>query len=162
MRRDRYTHRQTSLAPALVMVGIYAVLLVLAVLLSGGFNPGLIIVAAIFTLVVLLRLAWATMETSVDSGELRAAFRPFGPRRTIATDDIVSHEVTSLTWLHGLGGVQRVHLRGAWAYSVWGRSAVAIRYRHPRRGERALIIGTDDVDGLDAALTAARGPTRRR
>lgn len=41
-------------------------------------------------------------------------------------------------------------------YEVWGLEAIGVRYVDDPGTERMIRIGTDDADGLDAALKAAR------
>ncbi len=97
---------------------------------------------------------FATLTTTVERGEVRASFTYGWPRRTIPVSAIRSHEPARGTWWHGWG-IRLIP--GGMLYSVWGLDTVEIHYRDARKGrDRMFRIGTNDPEGLDAAITAAR------
>ena len=101
---------------------------------------------------------FSTLRTSVERGEFRAQFTYGWPRRTIPVSAITSHEPARGRWWHGWG-IRLIP--GGMLYSVWGLDTIEIHYRDTRKGkDRMFRIGTDDPEGLDAALTAARANRR--
>jgi hypothetical protein len=97
---------------------------------------------------------FATLSTRVERGEFHAHFTYGWPRRTIPISAIQSHEPARGKWWHGWG---IRFIPGGMLYSVWGLDTIEIRYRDAKKGkDRMFRIGTDDTEGLDAALTAAR------
>ena len=95
-----------------------------------------------------------TLNTRVERGEFRAHFTYGWPRRVIPVRAIQSHERARGKWWHGWG---IRFIPGGMLYSVWGLDTVEIRYRDARKGkDRMFRVGTNDPEGLDAALTEAR------
>ncbi|MCB2224106.1 MAG: hypothetical protein KQH83_08025 [Actinobacteria bacterium] len=150
-----YRHRQTSYPQALVITAAFAVLLF--GLLS---RPGRVVIVQVLGigalgLYALVRLAWAAFDTEVTAEHVRGVFRPFGPGRTIPLDAITSAERVEFPWYFGSGGWMRIPGTGAWALSTWGPDAVLVHWRDRRGREKGFHFGTDDPDGLAAAVTAA-------
>ncbi len=152
---DRYRHRQRSTRKILVPLGFFWVI---ALLVLVPADPR--IAAAPFALgaVVAVRAAvWCTMDTEITGRHLRAAFRPFGPARTIPLEGIISFTRARNPWYYGLGGPGAIYGllsdRRGWCYEVWGLDAIEVHYRDDLGREQIIRIGTDDADGLDAALT---------
>ena len=112
---------------------------------------GLIVAAAL----AVVDGMFSRLTTKVEHGEFRAAFTYGWPRRAIPISAIQSHERARSTWWHGWG-IRLIP--GGMLYSVWGLDTIEIHYRDAKKGkDRLFRIGTNDIDGLDAAFTAARG-----
>ena len=140
-----YDHRQTS-----YLMAIFGGLLVAWVIGSAiAFEPALAIVAVIVVVVISM---FARLRTQVDRKAVQVAFTYGWPRRTIPVKDIEAHSPVRNKWYYGWG-VRLVP--GGVLFSVSGLDAVAVTYRKGTR-RKTLRIGTDDVAGLDAAITAAR------
>ncbi|MEM9607213.1 MAG: hypothetical protein AAGA99_07295 [Actinomycetota bacterium] len=159
-----YSHRQTSRWPLAVLVvpaivGLIATSIVVAINDAGAW---LIIPFVVLLLVAVVRAPFATLETEVADGEVRARFRPLGPTTTIPTDAITSHEQIRLPWYAGYGGIEWLHFRRAWLWSSSGRDAIEVRHRDQRGRDKRTYVGTDDAVGLAAALTAATSPDSAR
>ncbi len=141
-----YRHRQSTLVFGAVALGI----LVLAAMPAA--IGGSAVVAFFLIPVVIVAgavAAFSALHTTVDGQEVRAAFRFGWPVRTIALASISSHRPVRNRWWWGFG-IRLVP--GGWMYNVWGLDAVEVRYQDGAR-ERTFRIGTDDPEGLDAAIT---------
>ncbi len=116
----------------------------------------------VLLVVALIRAPFATLETEVANGELRASFRPIGPTKVIPLDAITSHRQVRLPWYRGYGGPEWMSIRRAWHWSSSGRDAIEVHHRSSNGRDKLTFIGTDDITGLDAALRAAasRASTR--
>ncbi|MEO1060878.1 MAG: hypothetical protein AAFZ07_05630 [Actinomycetota bacterium] len=158
-----YSHRQTSLWP-LAVIGVPALLGVIAtsivVVTDDDSGASLTTPFVVVLLVAVVRAAFATLETEVAAGELRARFRPLGPTKTIPIDAVTTHEQVRLPWYAGYGGLEWMSLRRAVLWSSSGRNAVEVRHRDRRGRDKRTYIGTDDAAGLSAALTAATPRSR--
>ena len=118
--------------------------------MDGAWWVGLV---AVFILAFVYGM-FANLKTTVDRGEVRAHFTYGWPRRRIPVRAIQSHEHVRGKWWHGWG---IRFIPGGMLYSVWGLDTIEIRYRDTRKGrDRLFRVGTNDPDGLDAAITAAR------
>lgn len=96
---------------------------------------------------------FSTLNTRVERGEFRAHFTFGWPRRVIPVSAIQSHERVRRKWWHGWG---IRFIPGGMLFSVWGLDTIEIRYRNARKGkDRMFRVGTNDPEGLDAALTEA-------
>ena len=144
----QYEHRQSANVPVAI-AGLVALVWLVALIAFGGAAVPLMVVLAAMAIIV---SAFTSLRTSVDADEVRVAFRFGWPRRTIPIVAIEqSHRVRN-RWWHGLG-VRLVP--GGMLYAVWGLDAVEVAYRTSSR-RRVLRIGTDDPEGLDRAIAAAR------
>ena len=163
MNGARYRHRQRTIKTILIPIAFFGVIALLVLALWG---PGAATPVALGALIAVRDSLWATMDTEVTDRHLRAAFRPLGPARTIPLDGIISHQRARNLWWYGLGGPGLIYGlfsdRGGWCYEVWGLDAVEVRYRNDRGRERMIRIGTDDADGLDAAIAAGIKPHTSR
>jgi hypothetical protein len=101
---------------------------------------------------LLFRAPFMSLITRVDGEALTAQYWLGVPQRRIPVDRITSVEaVVNPRWTRR-GGPQRIWAEGLWSYSVWGTDAVEVRYRDEQGDDAAFRIGTDDVEGLVAAL----------
>jgi hypothetical protein len=107
--------------------------------------PGL--VYGLFGVLIVALLLFATLTVTVDGSEIRVVFGIGLVRKTIELADVIKCEPVPVRTLWGWG----LHWTpGGWLYNVGGRDAVRIVLA----GERAVIVGTDDVRGLAAAIDA--------
>jgi hypothetical protein len=103
-----------------------------------------LLLVGLFTLALLL-FGWLTVE--VDEREIRLRFGIGAFRKTVPVGDIKSCDRvrTRLRWGWGIRWTP-----AGWLYNVSGRDAVRLE----SRGERPVIIGSDDADALKAAIDA--------
>ncbi|MEO0492313.1 MAG: hypothetical protein AAF081_02740 [Actinomycetota bacterium] len=145
-----YAHRQAAWN-LIIPIGALAIPFVMAMMILAGTILGAVLVG------IGLGVAYATfgsLHTSVDADEVTAGWTWGWPRRRIPVKHIESHAAVRNRWWHGWG-VRLIP--GGMLYSVWGLDAIEIHYRDVRLGKaRMFRIGTDDVAGLDDAITAAR------
>jgi hypothetical protein len=141
-----YEHVQRSRVTGIAAVAGAAVLGV-AVFASESDRSGSVVptVIAMLALVAVIN-AFARLKVEVGPGELVIGFTYGWPRRTIQRSEIQSFEIVrnSPIWGWGIRWIP-----GGWLWNVWGLDAVELRLA----GGRRLRIGTDDPDGLLAALS---------
>ena len=112
------------------------------------------LVVALFGLLALGLLTYATLTIDVDDDRILARFGIGLIRRAIPVADITRCEIvrTPVWWGWGLHWTP-----SGWLYNVSGRAAVRLELK----GQRPLMIGSDDTERLKAAIDtrlAARGP----
>jgi hypothetical protein len=109
------------------------------------------LVVALFGLLALGLLTYATLTVEVDADEIRVRFGIGLIRKTIPLSDVARCEVvrTPMWWGWGLHWTP-----SGWLYNVSGRAAV----RLDMRGQRALMIGSDEAQRLKAAIDAQMKP----
>ncbi len=109
------------------------------------------LVAALFGLLALGLLTYATLTVDVDADEIRVRFGIGLIRKTIALIDVARCDVvrTPMWWGWGMHWTP-----SGWLYNVSGRAAV----RLDLRGQRALMIGSDEAERLKAAIDARMKP----
>ena len=141
-----YLHRQMA-GLTLLLLLVPAAFLVFIAWKTGGW--WMYLVALLF-----LAITWifSSLTVEVNERELVSYFGPALWRYRIPLDSIVSAERTTSAWVEGIG--IRYTMRGM-LYNVAGRDAVEIQLDTGRR----FRLGTDDPDGLTAAL---RSHLRRR
>jgi hypothetical protein len=141
-----YRHTQFGWPSGLAFLGVVGVV-VIAASATGG-EDGLPPVFFAIVAVVLGALGiFSRMHTEVTDRQLRVAFRPGWPRRTIPLDRIRSARPVRSSWLWGWG-VRLTH-RG-WLWNVSGLTGVELEFQ----GGGRFRIGTDDPGGLLEALAA--------
>jgi hypothetical protein len=145
----RYTHRQTS-AKALVLPPIAAAVSIPVLLsLNGGTRAPLLvpiaILVAVVALVTVIVAVFSTMITEVTDSEVVVGFRFGAMQRRVPFADIVRAERANIAWWHGTGVKYGLNTT---SYLVRPGPAVALILK----SGRTLRIGTDDPDGLMAAL----------
>lgn len=139
-----YRHTQFGWPIALAVAAVLGVLgFVLVVVEPGDRVPaGFLAVAGV---VIGVLWAFSRLLTEVTPDQLRVAFRPGWPRRTIPLDHIRSARAVRTAWYWGWG--IRLTPRG-WLWNVSGLSGVEIELD----GGKRFRVGTDDPDGLLRAL----------
>ena len=134
---------------------LFAVALLVTLSLSASTlaaAPWLVI--ALFGLLALGLLTYATLTIDVDDDRILARFGIGLIRKAIPVKDITRCEIvrTPVWWGWGLHWTP-----SGWLYNVSGRAAVRLELK----GQRALMVGSDDAERLKAAIDArlaARGP----
>lgn len=115
------------------------------------------LVVALFGLLALGLLTYATLTVEVDATQVSARFGIGLIRKTIDIADIVRCEIVRTPSWWGWG----IHWTPAgWLYNVSGRAAV----RLDMRAQRPVMIGSDEAEALKVAIDAimaraALGPT---
>jgi len=143
-------YRHTQRAPLVlgaVLIGALIVLLVLTgVMADPAGRTVLLIVGALMLAAVWL---FSSLTITVDADRLAWRFGPGLIRKAVPIDTVVHAERTRTSWLAGWG----IHWtpRG-WLYNVAGLDAVLVRLSSGQQ----FLLGTDDPDGLVAALDAVR------
>lgn len=145
-----YGHSQNGTVMLVTVAIILAVVAVTVLLLAGGpGGEGLVALAAPVALCAALLALFGRLTVSVDQQFVRVAFGIGLIARQIPLSTIRSCEPVRNRWWYGWG--IRMTPRG-WLWNVSGLSAVELTYTDGGH----FLIGTDDPDGLCAAIRAAR------
>ncbi len=142
----RYHHTQFGWPSALAALGVVGVVMLAAA--TGGIGALPPILPVILAIVLTALTVFSRMDTVVTAEHLRVSFLPGWPRRTIPLSRIQSVRRVRTSWLWGWG-IRLTH-RG-WLWNVSGLEGVELALE----GGGRLRVGTDDVDGLLAALNEA-------
>jgi len=104
-------------------------------------------VYALFAILGLALVLFATLTIEVDAAEIRVKFGVGVVRKTVAIADVISCEQlrTRIWWGWGLHWTP-----SGWLYNVGGRDAVRVLLAR----ERPLILGSDEAAALKAAIDA--------
>jgi hypothetical protein len=101
-------------------------------------------------LVTVLVMTFSRLVVSVDGDAVRAAFGTGWPRRTIALTEVLAVRAVRTRWWHGWG-IRWIPRGSLW--NVRGFDAVELVL-----GSGGVVrFGTDDPNGLAAAIEAAAG-----
>ena len=115
---------------------------------SGAVVVGLVTIALVVAMII-----FSTLTVRVTPDALVWRFGPGLLSRRIPLAEIASATPTRLPLLAGLG----IHWIGrGWVYNVSGRDAVEV----VRVNGKVTFIGTDDAEGLAAAIDPRRASTR--
>jgi len=136
-----YLHRQSS---GMMLIILLLPVAIVAVAAWTSRIWWLYLLAVAFVLIAWL---FSSLTIEVNDRELSSYFGPGFWRRRVPLGDIVSVERTTSSALEGWG--IRITTRGM-LYNVAGRDAVEVTLATGRR----FRLGTDDPDGLVAALRA--------
>ena len=143
-----YEHRQFG-RTTVIALGVMIALVALLPLFDRS-APVLVIAGASMLALALAAIVCSSLSVSVDERALRVRFGPGPIRRTIPLADITGARIVKNPWWYGYG----IHLTpSGWLWNVSGPDAVALTLS----GGRRFVIGTDDPDGLEAALSRATG-----
>jgi len=105
------------------------------------------LVVALFGLLALGLLTYATLTVDVDSDEVRVRFGVGLIRKSIPVSDIARCDVVRTPSWWGWG----IHWTpSGWLYNVSGRAAVRLEMTT----ERPVMIGSDEAERLKAAIDA--------
>ncbi|MGH1488831.1 MAG: hypothetical protein ACRBK7_05460 [Acidimicrobiales bacterium] len=150
MKNLPYDHRQSTTNLVLAVMAITSVVAILAALGDGLESAaGIIVFGAMMTAVVFV---FSELRTTVDESNIIATFRLGWPKRTVPISALSSSQTVRNKWWYGFG-VRLIP--DGWMYNIWGLDAVEIRYDRGERHE-TFRIGTNDPEGLAAAIAAAR------
>ena len=140
-------YQRTQRARADVLAKLYLILLlalVVGFLDPATALPALALTASILTTAILF-LGFRSLMVTVTAAEVQLAYSLGWPNKRIERSGIVSAEALQVPWWNE-GGI-RVVSKG-WIWNIWGLGTVQITFSDGRR----LLIGTDDPEGLTAAL----------
>jgi hypothetical protein len=109
------------------------------------------LVVALFGLLALGLLAYATLVVEVDAENVRVRFGIGLIRKSIPLSDIARCEIvrTPSWWGWGMHWTP-----SGWLYNVSGRAAVRLEMR----SQRPVMIGSDEAERLKAAIDARLAP----
>ena len=145
-----YRYTQTALQSVVLTVGLVAALMV--VLMPDLEEDGLLIpIGIVVVLTAMITLLFSRLTTTVKDGLIIVAFGVGWPRHTEKTSEVVAVRTVRNKWIYGWG-IRR--LSNGWMYNVWGLDAVEMYLS----SGKTFRIGTDDPEGLLAALTLAISP----
>lgn len=144
-----YVHRQSSRLMLIILL-LPVVVVAIVAWASRLWWLYLLVIA-----LVLLAWTFSSLTIEVNERELSSYFGPGLWHKRVPLGDIASVERTTSSVIEGWG----IHIttRGM-LYNVAGRDAVEVRLATGRR----FRLGTDDPDGLLAALSAQLGRARER
>jgi len=154
MDRPVYTHVQTSMWMRAFMVIVAVALLIPGTVALRSGDAGIATIVLVMPLIVAYSaFVFSTMTIQVTATAVRWWFGFGWPGETIERADLVAEEIANPGMFNGIG----IHLtfRG-WLWNVSLGSAVALR----RNGRLDTLLGTDDPNGLLAALRDASFETR--
>ena len=141
----RYEHTQAR--PELALALLAAATLTAIIALAAD-QPALWVTTAILLAVALVGYGLSSLTVIVDTEQVSVRFRWGRPRRSIPLERIRQATRVRNAWWHGWG---IRWLPGATMFNVWGRDAVHLELD----AGRDFRIGTDDPDGLTAAIVGA-------
>jgi len=142
--RTQNAYRMTVFA----IVGAMILVVLLVPLFGGGIPPVLIPAIIVFT--VGSAAIFTRLTVTIHEIDVTVAFGFGWPKRSIDLADVQAVRQVRNKWYHGWG--IRL-LKEGWMYNVWGLDAVEVDLTSGRK----FRIGTDDPDGLLAALTSSTG-----
>lgn len=144
-----YEHSQSQNVLALTLLVLGIVLLVSG--LATGAELWFLFTPVTMLVVSLIGHALSKLTTTVMSEAVHATFRWGWPNRSIPLADIKTAEVARNKWWYGIG-VRLIPGRTT-MFNIWGLDAVHLDLK----GARNFRIGTDDPEGLAAAINAELG-----
>jgi hypothetical protein len=140
----RYEHTQRSYLLHWIVVPLFLVTVV------GMFSGGSTLWAWVLVTAFAVAFAWLVVTFSmltviVDGDQIRVYFGRGWPRKTVSKREVTSVRPVRNQWWYGLG-IRFIPKGTLW--NVWGLGGVELRLE----SGRVFRIGTDDVDGLTAAI----------
>ena len=140
----RYEHTQRAYLLHWIVTPL--ILIVLVGMFSGGATPWLwILVTVLVVSFTWLVVTFSMLTVIVDGDQIRVYFGRGWPRRTVSKREVTTVVPVRNQWWHGLG-IWIIPKGTLW--NVWGLDAVELRLE----SGRVFRIGTDDADGLTAAI----------
>jgi hypothetical protein len=140
----QYKHTQNGY---LIIGGLLGIAIFLAItgIVAPADRDGLLISAIIEVILLICAIVFSKLTIKIDGESLEASFATGLIRKKVPLAEIAQCEPVRIRWWYGWG----IHLTPyGWLYNVSGLDAVAIRLRSGRK----LALGTDDADGLTAAI----------
>jgi hypothetical protein len=142
----RYQHSQMGWF--VIPVLLFFTFVAFVVASDDQVQVGVVVAIVVMMLAILiLGVVLSRLDVTVTDDQVVAAFGFGRPRRAFDLTDIVEARVVRNSWWNGWG-VRKI--RNGWMYNVWGLDAVELELT----SGKVFRIGTDDPDGLEAALTA--------
>ena len=140
----RYEHTQIGY---LIIGGLFGIAIFLAItgIVAPAGQGGLLIGASIEAILLICAIVFSKLTIKIDGVSLEASFATALIRKKVPLAEIAECEPVRIRWWYGWG----IHLTPyGWLYNVSGLDAVAIKLRCGRK----FALGTDDADGLTAAI----------
>lgn len=140
----RYEHTQRAYLLHWIVMPLFLITGV------GMFSGGATLWVWVLVTAFVVAFAWLVVTFSmltviVDGDQVRVYFGRGWPRKTVSKREVKSVRPVRNQWWHGLG-IRFIPKGTLW--NVWGLDAVEFRLE----SGRVFRIGTDDVDGLTAAI----------
>ncbi len=124
---------------------------VVIVIVDTGEAPWLIPFLTVFLLALVGLMMWfSRLEVRVDGEAVHVVFGAGRPRRTFPLHTVSQATPVRNKWWYGFG-IRRAPQ--GWMYNAWGLDAVELLLTDDTR----FRIGTNDVEGLRAAIAARIG-----
>ena len=140
----RYEREQRAYLIQWVIAPIYLIA-IFGMLSSGRSLSVWLVVAITGFLFAWLAATFSVLTVIVEGDQLRLYFGRGWPRKSIDLRGVVSSSAVRNRWWYGLG---IRWIPGGTLWNVWGLDAVELRLS----SGRVFRIGTDDVEGLMAAI----------
>lgn len=138
----RRTQHTNTVLMGLLAFGWLPILLVFGLRGAGGSLRFVILPAA---LMAVFFFGFRSLMVTVTATAVELAYTTGWPRKTIERANIASAEPFRMPWWYGTG-IRRTPK--GWMWSVWGLDSVLLQLSDGR----GFLIGTDDPEGLAAAL----------
>ena len=138
-----YGHSQAG--PPLIWIVVCCWWIPVALLSSVNDPERAPYLAGLFPVLSLIYLGFLRLTVTVSAADVLLAYTFGWPRRRIDRDRVISAVPERIPLWYGWG-IRRTPK--GWMWNVWGRDAVRVTLT-----EKEFLIGTDDPDGLVAALT---------
>lgn len=153
----RYEHTQQARWTA--AIALLALIAIVVTALTGSTDRLGGVWWYVMLVIVAIVLGWTSRLTvTIDDTAVTTTFGWGWPSRSVALTDVTAANRKRVRWYHGWG-IRRV--AGGWMYNTSGWDAVELKLR----SDGVFWIGTDDPDGLIAALDVSNdarpGRTRR-
>ena len=139
-------YQRTQYANAVVMALLYYGWMPVVLILGfRAWTRTFPLLAGLFLLVSVFYLGFRSLMVSVTPAEVELAYSFGWPRKRIERTRISSAEPLRIPWWYGVG-IRRTPK--GWMWSIWGLDTVLLTLSDGR----GFLIGTDDPEGLAAAL----------
>jgi len=142
-----YKHTQSGTLMKIVL-GLTLCLLLIISAVNGWQTTFLLSMGGATLLILLVLYLFGSLTVEITDEELQHWFGPGFWKKSYLLQDIESAEIVRNCWIYGWGIRLTPH---GWLYNVSGLDAVQIQLRSGRK----FRIGTDDAEGLTAALQHA-------
>lgn len=143
-----YRHHQRG-TPIAALLAVAELILIAIALSTSPTTATLILLVVVTALLAILFILFLRMTVEVDEQTIVVSLLLGAWRNRWRVSDLVAAELVPISLRFGLG----VHgFRGDWMFNVSGRRGVRLSFADGRK----VVIGSDDSDGLLAALRMAR------
>ncbi len=145
-----YQHTQYGYL-AVPVLPFYVVVLGLLIIDDASPAPALILAVVVMVFTLGLVLVFSRLTVTVSDDTVTAAFGYGKPSRQVELGEVTEARMVRNHWYLGFG-VRKIPK--GWMYNVWGLDAVELQLRDGR----VFRIGTNDPEGLQAAVALRRRP----